>query len=144
MALPGSTATTSAPGDRRPCRGPHPAVGGNRRRVGARRHLAVGQRVRAMNDGIRDRLAEQAWGVLVAAARDGVTDPNLLAHAIVGNQLPVVRQLIADELRRMAGELVKDGRPDLTHIAAVEAVSAAADMLDARADAIHPDTGDKP
>jgi hypothetical protein len=53
------------------------------------------------DEGLRDGLAEQAFGVLVAAAEDGVTNWNVVAHAIVGNQLPVVERYAA---RRAAEE----------------------------------------
>ena len=39
----------------------------------------------------------------------------------------------AEALEALAAELVRDGRPDLTTVAEVEAVSTTADLLDARA-----------
>ena len=64
-------------------------------------------------DPFRDQLAEQAWGVLVEADLEGVTDPNLIAHAIVRNQLPLIAAHV--EAERQAALL--SAAEDLEHIA---------------------------
>jgi hypothetical protein len=63
----------------------------------------------ALRDALLVELAELAWGVLVAAGmRDGTRAPSssVIAHAIVGNLLPVVdriaNQRAASELRATA------------------------------------------
>ena len=58
-------------------------------------------------DKLRDEFAELVWGVLVAAGmRDGTRapSPSVIAHAIVGNLLPVVDR-IANERAAAALEL---------------------------------------
>lgn len=45
---------------------------------------------------LRDELAELAWGVLVVCQREGVTDLNVIAHSLVGNQLPVVARALTE------------------------------------------------
>ena len=52
--------------------------------------------------------------------------------------LPLVRAIAAEELRAAAESLVRDGRPDLTTVAEVDAVNQAAQVLDDRADALAP------
>lgn len=53
-----------------------------------------------VNQQFRDQLAVEAWGVLIAAGVHSFADANNVAHAIVGNLLP----LVAAERRRFAAE----------------------------------------
>jgi hypothetical protein len=94
---------------------------------------------------LTERLAEHAWGVLVAAMRMGVPDLSVVAHAIAGNLRPVVQeyadQRAADELEAAADD------PDLAHVVEVlvsghrlpHRVVAAADLYN-RAAALRTDT----
>lgn len=45
-----------------------------------------------------DEIAEQAFGILVAAQQDGITDPNIIAHAIARNVLVVAGEQACERL----------------------------------------------
>lgn len=56
----------------------------------------------ALSGDARERLAEVAWGVIVASQREGVVNPSVIAHAIAGNLMPVVAEHVAAELDLVA------------------------------------------
>jgi hypothetical protein len=50
-------------------------------------HCRKANTERPAREGRQDEVAQLAWGVLVAAQEDGVTDLNVIAHAIARNVL---------------------------------------------------------